>query len=337
MSAAAPTGAASSPFARDRRLRRRRLLSRTMEALALVATLVAVAVLGLVVVSVAVKGASAINLDFFIHSERPFGAPGGGIANAIIGSVLLVAIASAIAIPVGILVGLHTSQFARGRSASIVRFALDILNGVPTIVTGVFIFGLLVYGKQQSGWAGALALAIIMLPIVARSADEVLALVPSSLSEASLALGVPRWRTTLRVVVPTAAGGLMTGSLLAVARAAGETAPLLLVSSIFANTVSTNPSTALASIPVRIFKLAESPSPTEHAQAWAAALVLILFVLALNLGARALFSRTSKRTRGGGWGQQLALAQQAPTVQPAASRPPASPEAQDDNRSEDQG
>jgi phosphate transport system permease protein len=295
MSADAP-GARPNPFLGDARVRRRRLWSRTMEGLALVATLIAVAVLGLVIVSVAVKGASAISFDFLFHAERPFGEAGGGIANAIVGTLILIALAGAMAIPVGILVGLYTSQFAGFRSAAFIRFALDILNGVPTIVTGIFIFALIVYGKTQSGWAGAIALAIIMLPIVARSAHEVLALVPSDLKEASLALGVARWRTALRVVVPTARGGIVTGALLAVARVAGETAPLLLTSSIFATSVGTSPSSALASIPVRIFELSETPSPHEHAEAWAAALLLIVFVLLLNVLARTLFGRSSRHS-----------------------------------------
>lgn len=296
MSAIVPS-ASRNPFVSDARLRRRRLRGRAMEALALTATLIAVAVLGLVIVSVAVKGASAISLNLIFHAERPFGEAGGGIANAIVGTVVLVALASAMAVPIGILVGLYTSQFAGSRAASTVRFGLDILNGVPTIVTGIFVFALIVYGKTQSGWAGAVALAIIMLPIVARSAHEVLALVPSDLREASLALGVARWRTALRVVVPTAGSGLVTGALLAVARVAGETAPLLLTSSIFATAVGTSPSTALASIPVRIFQLSETPSPEEHAQAWAAALLLIVFVLLLNVLARTLFGRSDRRSR----------------------------------------
>lgn len=297
MSVQAPS-TRTNPFLADAGLRRRRMRGRAMELAALVATIVAVAVLGLVIVSVAMRGASAISFSFLFHSERPFGEAGGGIANAIVGTLILIGLASAMAIPVGILVGLYTSQFAGQRAAFVVRFALDILNGVPTVVTGIFIFALIVYGKTQSGWAASVALAIIMLPIVARSAHEVLALVPTELKEASLALGVARWRTAARVVVPTAGGGLITGALLAVARVAGETAPLLFTSSIFATTVGTNPSTALASIPVRIFQLSETPSPQEHAQAWAAALVLIVFVLVLNVIARALFGRTAGRTKG---------------------------------------
>jgi phosphate transport system permease protein len=269
-----------------------------MESLATLAALLAVAVLALVIISVLVKGIGAINLDFFIHSEATFGQSGGGIANAIVGTVVLVAIASAIAVPIGILIGIHAAEFASARSAAVVRFALDLLNGVPTIVTGIFIFGLLVVDKAQSGLAGSLALSIVMLPIVARSAQEVLTLVPRGLKEAALALGATRSRTVLRVVLPTAASGLITGALLAVARVAGETAPLLFTSSIIsAKGVSTNPGQALSSIPLRIFELSEAYSPAERTQAWAAALLLIFLVLALNVLARSLYGRASRRVR----------------------------------------
>jgi len=292
----APAAASGSPLLRtDARLRRRRAVNRGMEALATLAALAAVAVLAVVIVSVLLKGISAINLDFFIHSEVPFGEKGGGIANAIVGTAILVALASAMAVPVGILIGIHSAEFARPRTASAVRFALDILNGVPTVVTGIFVFGLLVIGHQQSGWAGAVALAIIMLPIVARASYEVLVLVPGTLKEGGLALGATRWRTVLKIVLPTAAGGMITGALLAVARVAGETAPLLFTSAIVGPGVLTNPSQALASIPVRIFELSESSSKEQHAEAWAAALLLIVFVLLLNIFARALFGRSSRR------------------------------------------
>jgi phosphate transport system permease protein len=297
-SSAAINSARASLLRGDPRLRRRRALNRATEVSATLAALAAVAVLAVVIISVLVKGLGAINLDFFIHSEVPFGDTGGGIANAIVGTVVLVALASAIAIPVGILIGLHTAEFAGPRTSAVVRFALDTLNGVPTIVTGIFIFGLLVYGGHQSGFAGALALAIVMLPIVARAAQEVLALVPSALKEGALALGATRWRSVLRVVLPTAASGLITGALLAVARVAGETAPLLFTSSILTSTgVSTNPGQALASIPFRIYQLAEGTSPAEHEEAWAAALLLIFLVLVLNIVARALYRRTSARIR----------------------------------------
>lgn len=296
---AAPLSQSLPPLLADRRLRRRKAVNRTMEALATLAAVAAVAVLAIVIVSVLVKGIGAVNVDFFIHSKVPFGQSGGGIANAIVGTIVLVALSSAMAIPVGILVGIYTAEFADRRAASTVRFALDLLNGVPTIVTGIFVFVLFVVGGAQSAWAGAFALALIMLPIVARSAHEVLALVPASLKEGTLALGATRWRAVLRIVVPTAAGGLITGALLGVARVAGETAPLLFTCSIVgAPGVATNPGQALASIPVRIFELTESPSPAEHAQAWAAALLLIVFVLVLNILARALHGRATARMGG---------------------------------------
>ncbi len=279
--------------------RRRKLVNRLMEALATLASLLAVAVLVIVVGSVLGKGIGALNLNFLIHNPVPFGQTGGGIADSIVGTAILVAIASAIAIPVGILTGIYGTEFAPPRVAAAVRFALDILNGLPTIVVGIFIFGLLVVGHQQSGWAGGIALAVVMLPIVARSAQEVLALVPRSLHEAALALGLKRWRVVLRIVVPTAAGGLVTGAILGVARVAGETAPLLFTSSIFSNLgLTTNPSQALPNIPVTIFTLSESPSPQDHAQAWAAALVLIFGVFVLSVLARTFHERSRRRLRG---------------------------------------
>jgi phosphate transport system permease protein len=288
----------SQLFAVGPRGRRRKIVNRTMEAIATLASVLAVAVLVVVVGSVVIKGIGAISFDFLTHNPVPFGQTGGGIANSIVGTVILVALASAIAIPIGILIGIYGAEFARPSVASWVRFALDILNGVPTIVTGIFIFGLLVVGHQQSGWAGSIALSIVMLPIVARSAQEVLALVPGSLREAALALGLRRWRIVLRVILPTAAGGLVTGAVLGIARVAGETAPLLFTSSISSNLgLTTSPGQALPNIPVTIFTLSESPSPTDHQQAWAAALVLIFLVFVLSVLARTFHERSRKKLR----------------------------------------
>lgn len=278
--------------------KRRRIVNRIMEVFATLATGVAVAVLGIVVVSVFIKGAGAINLDFLTKNPAAFGQTGGGIADDIVGTLILVGLATAMAVPVGILLAIYTSEFAPAQVATAVRFALDILNGIPTIVIGIFIFGVLVVGHEQSGWAGAVALAIVMLPIVGRSAQEVLALVPRSLHEAALALGLKRWRVVLRVVLPTALGGLITGAVLGVARVAGETAPLLFTSSVFSNLgVTTNPGAAMPNIPVTIFTLSESPSPQDHAQAWAAALLLIIFVLLLSVVARSFHDRSRRRIR----------------------------------------
>jgi phosphate transport system permease protein len=279
--------------------RKRKRLNRTIEVLCTIAAGLAVAVLLLVVISVLVKGLPAINLDLLTKNAAPFGQSGGGIANDIVGSAELIALASLMAIPIGILTAIYTTEFAGGRVSYAIKFSLDILNGVPTIVTGVFIFGVLVVGGTQSGWAGAIALAVVELPIVARAAQEVLELVPRSLHEAGLALGLKRWRIVLRIVLPTAMGGLITGAVLGVARVAGETAPLLFTSSIFSNIgVTTNPSQALPNIPVTIFSLSESASPSDHAKAWAAALLLILFVLLLSVVARTFHERSRARLRG---------------------------------------
>jgi phosphate transport system permease protein len=282
------------------KLKRRQRTNRAVEVAATLAAVLAVAVLALVIASVAVKGISSLNLDFLTKSgaTTAFGATGAGIADAIVGTALMVGLATVIAVPLGLLVAIFTQEFARARFAHAVRFALDVLNGVPTIITGIFVYGLIVVAQgHQSGFAGGIALAIVMLPIVARTAQEVLALVPDHLREAAYALGVTRWRTVVRVILPTAAGGLLTGALLGVARVAGETAPLLFVSSISPPNVSTDLGQALASIPVTIFRLSESPSPTSHDQAWAAALLLILFVLLLNVVARAFYARSRARLK----------------------------------------
>jgi phosphate transport system permease protein len=276
-------------------LRRRKRVNRAIEIASTIAALLAVTVLLIVVGSVLLKGLGALSLHFLTTPTGLFGDTSGGISNAIVGSAIMVGIAALMAIPVGLLVAIYTTEFAGPRFGHAVRFVLDILNGVPTIITGIFVFGLLVEGNKQSGFAASVALAIIMLPIVARTAQEVLTLVPANLKEAAHALGIARWRSTVRITIPTAAGGLITGALLAVARVAGETAPLILLSSIYGQGVLTEPSEALASIPIFIFQSSESPSPEAHTQAWAAALILIAFVLVLNIVARAFYARSRKR------------------------------------------
>ena len=286
------------PLTGTRGDRRRRLANRLMVVVATSAAWLAVAVLAIVVGSVFVKGIGALNVDFLTKNPVPFGQTGGGIADSIVGTAILVGLATVMAVPIGILIAIYTSEFARPAVASVVRFALDILNGVPTIVIGIFVFGLLVAGHTQSGFAGAVALAIVMLPLTARSAHEVLTLFPSSLREAGLALGLKRWRIVLRIMLPTAAGGLITGAVLGVARIAGETAPLLFTSSIFSNFgITTNVTQALPNIPVTIFTLSESPSPADHEQAWAAALLLIFMVLVLSVVARTFHERSRRRLR----------------------------------------
>jgi phosphate transport system permease protein len=287
--------AAGSVLSRSPRLRRRRAVERALAVVATLAAVLAVAVLVLLVTVIAIKGSAAINLDFFTKGPATFGESGGGIAPAIVGSAIMLAWATLMAVPVGILTALYVSEFARPRVARAIRTALDILTGVPAIVIGIFVFGLLVKGKQQSGYAGSVALAILMVPIISRSVQEVLALVPRALREASLGLGVPRWRTVVSIVLPQTIGGIITGTVLGIARAAGEAAPLLFVTSVVTNTVSTNASQALASIPLTIFTDSESPDPNDHAKAWAASLILIVFVLVASVGARSLFAWRLRR------------------------------------------
>jgi phosphate transport system permease protein len=277
-------------------LKRRNRFNRLVSVASTIAALLAVAVLVLVVGSVFLKGVGALSWHFLSTPTGLFGDTSGGISNAIVGSAIIVGVAAAFAIPIGILIAIYTTEFAPSRIAHPVRFVLDVLNGVPTIITGIFVYGLIVIPQgKQSGFAASLALAIVMLPIVARTAQEVLSLVPGTLKEAAHALGIAPWRSTVRITIPTAAAGLLTGSLLAVARVAGETAPIILLSSIVGQGVLTNPSEALASIPYFIFQSSEAPSAAAHTQAWAAALVLIAFVLVLNVVARAFYARSRRR------------------------------------------
>ncbi|HEX6490271.1 MAG TPA: phosphate ABC transporter permease PstA [Gaiellaceae bacterium] len=285
-------------LALSRRTKRRKLVNLLMQALATLAALGAVAVLALVIFSVARRGASALSWSFFTKTAATFGLSGGGVANALVGSLVIVACAAAMAVPVGIMIALYVSEFAPPRVADLARLVLDVLNGLPSIIIGIFVFGLLVVGSGQSGLKGSFALSIIMLPLVARATQEVLALVPGHLREGALALGASRWRTVLGVVLPTSLGGILTGTVLAVARAAGETAPLLFTSSIAANAVTWDPRQPLLTIPVDIFSLSESSLPADHARAWALALVLLTFILLTSLAARALLQRSRRRLEG---------------------------------------
>jgi len=282
---------------RSNGLARRRLVEKAFAGLAALSALLGVAALGLVLGSVLVKGASQLDLTFFTKPRPLFGET-GGIADALVGSALIVLMAMVVAIPVAVLVAIYMSEYASPRVSAFLRIVLDVLNGVPAIVVGIFIFGILVVGHGQSAIFGALSLAILMLPMVARATQEVLGVIPRSLREASLALGVTRWRTTWSIVLPSAIGGILTGVVVAVARVAGETAPLVFTSSIAANQVSTNVSEALPTLPVTIFVFSESPDPGEQANAWAAALVLIAFVLVLNVLAKTIAGRRRRALEG---------------------------------------
>jgi phosphate transport system permease protein len=285
------------------RSRRRLRVSRVAEVVAVLAALVAVAVPVVLVGSVLVRGFPALDWNFFTKGPAVFGETGGGIAPSLVGTLLLVVAATAMALPVGVLVAIYVSEFARPRVGDQVKLWLDVLNGFPSIVIGIFVFALAVesrvpilgVGHHQSVWAGGFALAIIMLPLVARTTMEVLALVPNELREASYALGVSKWRTVLSIVLPSAIGGIATGTTLAVARAAGETAPLLFTCSIAGSLVDWDPSHSVASIPVTIFTYSEAPDRHLQEQAWAAALVLIVVVLVTSLVSRLLLDRSRRK------------------------------------------
>jgi phosphate transport system permease protein len=282
------------------RLRRRRVVNRGVEVIAWLAAAAGVAMLGILVGYVAQRAGSQLSLNLFTKPYVPYAvtAASEGLANAFVGSLIIVGMATVIALPFGILVAIYVNELAPPAIRSGVNLVLDIVAGIPAIVVGLFFYSFLVVGHGQSGIIGACALAVIMLPFVARATVEILALVPNSLREAGLGLGAPRWRTTLGVVLPHAAGGILTGTVLAIARVAGETAPLLLLTSIVGQGVLWNPFHPLLTVPVAILELAESPLPTDHALAWAAAFVLIIFILVLSLTAR-WFAARSRRKLGG--------------------------------------
>ena len=234
------------------------------------------------------RGAAGLTPSFFVSLPTPVGEPGGGVGNAIAGTFLLVGLASVVALPVGIGAGVFLAEKGDGKAGALVRFTTEVLSGVPSIVVGIVAYGLAVVPmKRFSALAGGLALALLMVPTLARATEEFVRLVPRALREASLALGVPAWRTSLLVVLRTAAGGIITAVLLAVARAAGETAPLLFTS---LNNQYWNfrPDQPTASLTVQIFNYAISPYEDWHAKAWTAALVLLILVGGLNLLARIL-------------------------------------------------
>jgi phosphate transport system permease protein len=269
-----------------------------MELLAWLAAALAVAILGIVVWSVAKRGASELNLGLLTKPPVPFaiGNVQQGLVNAFTGSLVIVGLATAMTLPIGILVAIYVNEFAPRRIRNGLGLVIDVLAGIPAIVVGIFVFGLLVLGHGQSALAGSFALAVLMLPFVARATIEVLALVPDSLREAALGLGAPRWRTTLGIVLPQTIGGIVTGAVLAVARVAGETAPLLFTSSVgVSNGADWNPLHALQTVPVAIFELSESDSPGDHARAWAAAFVLLMFILLTSLSARWLANRSRRK------------------------------------------
>jgi phosphate transport system permease protein len=289
----------ASPLTRPNdRLRRRKAVNRIMEFLAMLAAAIGVAILVIVVYKIVQNGLSALNWDLFTQPYIPLAPPGtpNGLENAFIGTIVIVAFAAAMGFPIGTLSAIYLVEFAPRWVRSSISLVLDVLQGIPAIVLGLFYYEILVITthEQRALW-GSIALATMMLPLVARSTMEVLLLVPNSLREASLGLGVPRWRTTLGIILPQTAGGVVTGGILAVSRIAGEAAPLLFLSSIVSNTVDWNPLHPLQSVPLAILSLIDSPYPNDHAIAWAGALVITVAILFMNLGARWLAGRSRRK------------------------------------------
>jgi phosphate transport system permease protein len=248
---------------------------------------IAVAVLVVILGYIAWSGIAALSLSFLVETPQPVG-EGGGIGNAILGTLILIALASLIGLPLGISAGVYLAEFGDGRFATVVRFVADTLTGVPSIVVGVFVYTIVVIPMGNfSALAGGVALAIIMLPIVARTTEEMIRLVPASLREGALALGAPQWRVTTGVVLPAAASGIATGAMLAVARVTGETAPLLFTALNY-RYFSAELRQPIASLTVQIYNYAISPYEEWHALAWAATLVLMTIILVINVAVRFL-------------------------------------------------
>ena len=276
----------------------RKALSHLVVLLCGLAVALALVPLALVLFYVVSQGISSLNVAFFTQMPKPVGEPGGGMANAIVGSLVVVALGAVMAIPIGIVSGIYASEYAGTRLAATVRFAADTLNGVPSIVIGVFVYGIAVLPFQHfSAAAGGVALGIMMIPLIMRTTEELLLLVPGALKEGALALGATRARAVFTVVLPAALPGIMTGILLALARIAGETAPLIFTA--FNNRFfSTDISQPISTLTVQVFTYAISPYQDWHRQAWAGALVLVGIVVICSLLARVATARMEKLQRG---------------------------------------
>lgn len=276
-----------SLVATERQLQVRKLISGLMAGLVHAAALLAVVLLLVILGYVVFRGLPALNLAFFTERPLPYGEVGGGVAPAILGSLYLLAIACLLGIPIGVGTAIYLSEFGRGRFATLIRLVIDLLAGLPSIVVGVFVWALIVKHLvgNFSGLAGAVALAIIMIPIITRTVEEILKLVPNTLREASLALGVPMWKTILMVVLPSARAGIITGVVLSMARAGGETAPLLLTT-LGNQFFSFDLLQPVAALPIQIYNYAVAPYEDWHTKAWGSALVLITLIGLLSLATR---------------------------------------------------
>jgi phosphate transport system permease protein len=276
----------------------RRLRSTAVVWLSAMAVALALLPLAMVLFFVVSRGLMSLNLAFFTHMPAPVGEPGGGMANAIVGTLMLIGMGALFAVPIGVISGVYAAEFAGTRLATMVQFAADTLNGVPSIVIGVFVYGVAVLPvKQFSALAGGFALGIMMIPIITRTTEELVKLVPMSLREGALALGATRARATMSVVLPAAAPGIITGVVLALARIAGETAPLLFTAfnNRFFSTSLTQP---ISSLTVQVFTYAISPYEDWHRQAWAGALVLVTLVLVCSILARLATRRLARLQTG---------------------------------------
>jgi len=269
----------------------RRLVSNAMVGLMVLAVVVALLPLFFILSDLVIKGAGSLSVDFFTKMPAPAGESGGGVAHAIVGTLIIVGTASLIGLPIGIAAGIYCAEYPGSRLTWVTRFVADVMNGTPSIVVGVFAWAWIVATQKHfSALAGSAALAMLMIPMVLRTTEEMIKLVPNSLREAALALGYPRWRTSLAIVVRTTLPGIVTGSLLAVARIAGETAPLLFTA-LGSQYMSFNVNQPMAALPLTVFTYATGPYEEWHRYAWAAALVLILVVFVLSLGARLAIGR----------------------------------------------
>jgi phosphate transport system permease protein len=257
---------------------RRRVMDRLMTGVAVLTVILVLAPLVAIFGYLLYKGVGSINWAFLTQTPKPEGEPGGGMANAIVGSGLILGVASLIGVPLGIGAGIYLAEYGRNRFGQVVRFTADVLNGVPSIVIGIVAWSILVRGHGFSAWAGGVALAIMMVPTISRTTEEMLLLVPQALREAAYGLGIPRWRTTLSITLRTATSGVITGVMLAFARVAGETAPLLFTA--LGNEYwSLHLNQPTAALPLQIYRYATSAYDDQHQQAWAGALVLILLIV----------------------------------------------------------
>ena len=278
-------------------LKKRVIVNRLMNFLAGAAAVLVILPLILVFGFLVYQGGSSLNLEFFTHMPKPVGEAGGGMANAIVGTLILIALACCVGLPIGILGGLYLAEARDPRLPWIVRFLADVLNGVPSIVIGIFAYTLVVMPmRRYSALAGGVALGVIMIPIVLRTTEEIVRLVPASLREAGLALGLPNWKVTLRIVLVTARAGIVTGAMVAIARIAGETAPLLFTA--FGNRFwHSGLDQPIAALALQVFAYAISPYDDWHRQAWAGALVLISMVFLVSLAARFATKGLQRQTR----------------------------------------